>query len=105
MISKPTKRVRDLRPLHRIIGTIILVFVLYFGVTGLIVQSIDLRAIATHAAATDPEMLAIRESIDGTPNFAVIQAGDYAAAALPPQFDIGRSSRLARLCRAACVGR
>ena len=88
MSATPTKRAKDLRPLHRTIGTIILVFVLYFGVTGLIVQSIDLRAIATHAAATDPEMMAIRESIDGTPNFAVIQAGDYAAAALPPQFDI-----------------
>ncbi len=102
MSSTPSKRAKDLRPLHRIIGTIILVFVFYFGVTGLIVQSIDLRAIATHAAATDPEMLAIRESIDGTPNFAVIQAADYAAAALPPQFDIAEAfTTVVRAARAS----
>jgi uncharacterized iron-regulated membrane protein len=74
--------------LHRIIGTIILGFTLYFGVTGLIIQSLDLRAITAHVPATDPEMLAIRESIDGTSNFAVIQATDYAAASLPHGFDI-----------------
>jgi uncharacterized iron-regulated membrane protein len=76
-----------MRPIHRIVGTIILVFTLYFGVTGSIVQMIDLRTIASHAAATDPDMMAIRESIDGTPNFAVIQPTDYAAAALPEGYD------------------
>ena len=75
------------RPFHRILGTILLLFTLYLGVTGLMVQSVDLRAILSHAAATDPEMMAIRESIDGTGNFAVIQPTDYAAPALPDGFD------------------
>jgi len=65
-------------------------FTLYIGVTGLIIQSIDLRAIASHAAATDPEMMAIQESIDGSGNYEVIAPADYAAAALPANFDFKR---------------
>src|SRR5579862_3666479 len=82
--SRPRKlSLKAMRPVHRIVGTIILSFTLYFGTTGLMIQTIDLRAIASHAAATDPEMMAIRESIDGSGNYAVIEPTDYAAAALP----------------------
>jgi len=88
-----------MRPIHRIVGTIILVFTFYFGVTGSTVQLIDLRTIASHAAATDPDMLAIRESIDGTPNYAVIEPTDYAAAALPEGFDF--NSALPRVLKSA----
>jgi len=77
----------DTRPLHRIIGTIVLLFTLYFGVTGSLIQMVDIKAVLSHAAATEPEMLAIRESIDGTPNYSVIQAADYTAPALPGNFD------------------
>ena len=84
----PKKRSgKGVRPIHRIAGTILLLFTLYFGVTGLMIQTIDLRAIASRAAATDPEMTAIRESIDGTGNYAVIEPTDYAAAALPQGYD------------------
>jgi uncharacterized iron-regulated membrane protein len=88
-----------MRPIHRIVGTIILAFTLYFGVTGLIIQLIDLRAIASDAAATDPEMLAIRESIYGTSNFAVIEPTDYAAAALPEGYVF--STALSNVLRSA----
>jgi hypothetical protein len=53
------------------------------------IQSVDLRATLSHAAATDPEMMAIRESLDGTGNFAVIQPTDYAAPSLPDAYDFG----------------
>ena len=86
--SRPRNRSgKNIRPVHRIVGTIILLFTLYFGVTGLIIQTIDLHAIASRAAATDPEMMAIRESIDGTGNYAVIEPADYAAAVLPKGYD------------------
>jgi hypothetical protein len=86
--SRPNKLSgKGVRPIHRIVGTILLAFTLYIGTTGTIIQSIDLHAIASHAAATDPEMMAIRESIDGTPNFIVITPTDYAAAALPADYD------------------
>ena len=76
-----------MRPIHRIIGTLILVFTLYFGVTGSIVQLVDLRTIASQAAPTDPDMMAIRESLDGPPNYGVIQPADYAETALPEGYD------------------
>ena len=76
-----------MRPIHRIVGSILLAFTSYFAVTGSIVQLIDLRTIASRAAATDPDMMAIRESLDGTPNYEVIQPTDYAAAALPESYD------------------
>src|SRR6266702_3947583 len=79
------------RPIHRIVSTIIIAFTLYFGVTGSIVQMIDLRTIASHAAATDPDMMAIRESLDGTPNYAVIEPTDYTATALPEGFDFNKA--------------
>jgi hypothetical protein len=85
--TKAKVRTTKVRPIHRIVGTVILLFTLYIGVTGLMIQSVDLRAIASHAAATDPEMMAIRESIDGTDNFAVIRPTDYAATALPEGYD------------------
>jgi hypothetical protein len=78
---------KGLRPVHRIVGTVVLLFTLYFSVTGLVIQTIDLHAIASRAAATDPEMMAIRESIDGSGNYAVIEPTDYAAAALPRGYD------------------
>lgn len=86
--SKANPTTANVRPVHRIVATIIMLFTLYIGTTGLLIQSVDLRAITSHAAATDPEMMAIRESLDGTGNFAVIQPTDYAAPALPESFDL-----------------
>ena len=88
-----------MRPIHRIVGTILLAFTLYFAVTGSIVQLIDLRTIASHAAATDPDMMAIRESLDGTPNYQVIQPADYAAVALPESYDF--NAALSNVLKAA----
>jgi uncharacterized iron-regulated membrane protein len=86
--SRPDKPSgKGTRPIHRIVGSIIMLFTLYIGITGSIIQSVDLKAIASHAAATDPEMQAIRESIDGTGNFSVIAPTDYAAPALPANYD------------------
>jgi len=65
-----------------------MIFALYFAVTGTLVQVIDLKAILSHAPATDPNMMAIRESIDGTSNFSVIAPTDYAAPALPSDLNL-----------------
>jgi uncharacterized iron-regulated membrane protein len=90
---------KSIRPLHRIIGTVILLFTMYFALTGLTIQTIDLRAIASRAAATDPEMMAIRESIDGSGNYAVIEPTDYAAAALSHGYDF--HAALSRVLKSA----
>jgi hypothetical protein len=75
------------RSFHRIVATLIVAFTLYFAATGSTIQILDLRTLATHAAATDPDMMAIRESLDGPSNFAVIKPTDYAAPVLPKDYD------------------
>ena len=59
----------------------------------------DLRTLTMHVDATDPEMLAIRESLDGPPNFKVIEAADYAAPALPDNYNY--SSALTNVLKGA----
>jgi hypothetical protein len=88
------------RSIHRIVATLIVAFTLYFAATGTTIQIMDLRTLARHAAATDPDMMAIRESLDGPSNFAVINPSDYAAPAFPKDYNF--SSGLARrVCPAA----
>lgn len=89
MESLTTKKsgYRSIRPIHRVIGTIILVFTLYFAVTGTVIQFVDLRAILSRAPATDPEMAQVREGLNGPGNYVVIQATDYAATPFPENFD------------------
>ncbi|MHB8284311.1 MAG: PepSY domain-containing protein [Caulobacteraceae bacterium] len=53
----------------------------------------------SHAPATDPNMMAIRESIDGASNFAVISPRDYAAKAFPGGLKLGAAA--ARVLRSA----
>lgn len=74
---------RNLRAIHRIITVVVVVFTLYLGVTGTLIQLIDLKTLFTHAPATDPNMQAIREGINGGGGFQVISIPDYTAAPLP----------------------
>lgn len=78
-----------LRTWHRILGSVIALCLLYFGITGTIVQGVDLRALLMHAPASDPDIKAVRESIDGTANFSVIDVPDYDAQTLPGNLDRG----------------
>lgn len=82
----------NVRPLHRAIATLIMGLAGYFAVTGLMVQAVDIGSIVRHAPADSPGMMAIRESIDGTPNFAVIRTSDYSAPALPARFPFAATS-------------
>lgn len=94
-----------IRPLHRGLGTVLALFLLYLSVTGTIVQLVDLRALLTHAPATSPDMMAIRESIDGSSNYAVLSAPDYAAPAFGRVYDWqGGLSRVLRSARQAGGG-
>jgi uncharacterized iron-regulated membrane protein len=91
-----------MRTIHRVVSLFVVLFTLYLGVTGTLIQSIDLRTLFRHAPATDPEMMAIREDHDGPGVYAVISTGDYTAATLSPQFDYGAAlPRLLEATRAA----
>jgi uncharacterized iron-regulated membrane protein len=74
---------QNLRWLHRWATLLIAVFTLYLGVTGTLIQGIDLKTILSHAPASDPDLQAIRESFDGPGNYQVREARDYLADPLP----------------------
>jgi uncharacterized iron-regulated membrane protein len=76
-----------MRKIHRIVSLFVLVFTLFLGVTGTLIQSIDLRTLLRHAPPTDPDMMAIREDHDGPGDYAVLKTADFTAATLPAGFD------------------
>jgi uncharacterized iron-regulated membrane protein len=78
-----------MRSFHRITSILVAMFALYLGVTGTLIQSLDLRTLWTHPPATEPNLQAIRESINGPPNYQVISDRDYAAEPLPRGFNPG----------------
>jgi uncharacterized iron-regulated membrane protein len=76
-----------MRKFHRILALFITLFAVYLGMTGSLIQAVDLRTLLTHASAADPNMKAIREGIDGTGDFQVIDTADYTGATLPVGLD------------------
>lgn len=90
---------------HRLIAFCGLVLLLFVVCTGVGVQLADMRALVTHAPATDPDMLMMRQHITGTPGFAVLSPPDYTAPALPPRLDYATAlEKTAALGRAAAPG-
>ena len=77
-----------MRSIHRIVALFVVLFTLYLGVTGTAMQVIDLHTLLSRAPAQDPEMMAIREGMDGPPVFQVIDASDYTAPVLPAALDL-----------------
>ena len=95
-----------MRAIHRVVMMFAVLFTLYMGVTGTIIQAIDLTAILKHAPATDPNILSIREGISGPNNFQVIAPADYTAANLPSSLDLAAAiARVDRAARAIAPGK
>ena len=84
-----------MRTVHRIISLFVVMVTLFLGVTGSLIQGVDLQTILRHAPATDPDMMAIREDKDGPDDFAVLGPSEYTAQLLPADFDY--QSALGRL--------
>ena len=99
------KKRADSRAIHRALGVVVGLLALYIGVTGTIVQTVDLRAILSGAPATNPDMVAIRESINGPSSYSVIDTPDYAAASLDPALDLPNAvQRATKAARAVANG-
>jgi uncharacterized iron-regulated membrane protein len=74
---------QNLRWVHRWATVVVVIFTFYLGLTGVLMQVIDLKTIYSQAPATDPDLQAIRESFDGPGNYQVRETRDYLAAPLP----------------------
>ncbi|HUO23994.1 MAG TPA: PepSY-associated TM helix domain-containing protein [Caulobacteraceae bacterium] len=91
-----------LRAIHRIATLIVVLFTLYLGVTGTLIQLVDLRSIFTHASPFDANVRAMREAFNGPGDYEVITAADYLAPALPRSADLtAMVQRVATGARAA----
>lgn len=92
---------RYLRATHRLVMVVIVAVTLYLSFTGTMIQLIDLRSIFTHAPASDPNVIAMREAFDGPGSYEVRTVKDYTAAALPQNADydamLSRTMESARL--------
>ena len=88
-----------MRTVHRVVSLFVVLVTFYLGISGTLIQLIDLQTLFRHAPATDPEMMAIREDKDGPDDFAVLETAEYTAPALPANFDYQRA--LSKLVDAA----
>ena len=80
-----------MRTVHRVITLFVVIVTLYLGVTGTLIQLVDLRTLYSHAPADDVNMEAIRESGDRPGAFQVISNPDYTAAVLPSELNLETS--------------
>jgi len=83
-----------MRTVHRVVSLFVVLFTLYLGITGTLMQIVDLRTLYSHAPATNPNMRAIREGFDGPDGF----ASSRRRTTLRPYFP--RASTIRRPCSA-----
>ena len=76
-----------MRSVHRIVTLAVVLFTLYLGCTGTLIQLIDMRSLFTHAPAADPNVMAMREAFDGPGAYQVIATADHTAQPLPADAD------------------
>lgn len=76
-----------LKSIHRFVTVFFALLLLFLGVTGTLMQGLDLYKLIGKAPASDLDVQAIRESFDGPGDFQVRQTRDYLAKALPANFD------------------
>ncbi|MHB8284316.1 MAG: PepSY-associated TM helix domain-containing protein [Caulobacteraceae bacterium] len=77
-----------LKSIHRGVTVFVVLFLLYLGGTGVMIQLIDMRSLATHASPFDPNVRAMREAFDGPGTYQVIATSDYVAEPLPARADL-----------------
>ncbi len=88
-----------LRSIHRIVAILIVLVTLYLGVTGTLIEAVDLRTLMTDPQPFDPDLMAMREDFEGPPNFRVLKTSDHLAGTIPDQADY--AALLERVAKAA----
>jgi uncharacterized iron-regulated membrane protein len=78
------------RILHRVVGLVAALLMLWIAGTGTIMQLVDLKAIFTHEPQSTPTELSMQEGMYGPNGYAVIQVSDFSAAPFPKGFDINQ---------------
>ena len=77
-----------MRVVHRILSIVAGAVMLYLGVTGSLIQILDLKEILSGAPETTAGMQSINEGKNGNAGYVVLTPIDYGAAPLPQDLDI-----------------
>ena len=102
--AQPARRGRpiEMRTVHRVLSLIAVVLLLYVGVTGTLIQLLDLTAIVTGKPESDPTMQSMNEGKFGNNIYSAVTLADWHGAALPGNIDVakGYATALAAFHRA-----
>jgi uncharacterized iron-regulated membrane protein len=87
-----------MRTVHRVLSLIACLFLFYIGVTGTLIQTLDLSAIFSGKPESDPTMQSVNEGKFGNGFYSAVTVADWSGAALPAHVDVaeGFSAALAR---------
>ncbi|MFT4075748.1 MAG: PepSY-associated TM helix domain-containing protein [Asticcacaulis sp.] len=80
-----------MKGLHRLLGIVAALVLLYLGATGSLIQMLDLRAMLGHAPEDDPTLLSLNGGRYGGPDYQVLAAVDFKAQALPDGLDVDQA--------------
>ena len=78
----------EMRTVHRAVAFIAVLFTLYVGVTGTLMQSIDLVTLISGAPETNRTMQSINEGKFGNRPYSVMSVADWSEASLPTGYGI-----------------
>ena len=91
-VQRPKRRRPiEMRTVHRAIALIAVLFTLYVGVTGTLMQSIDLVTLISGAPETNRTMQSINEGKFGNRPYSVVTVADWSEAPLPEGYDTSKA--------------
>jgi uncharacterized iron-regulated membrane protein len=73
----------QMRTVHRVLAIVVVLFTLYLGVTGSLIELVDFTSLLSRASPFDANVEAMNEDFAGPPNFRVLGVADNVAQALP----------------------
>lgn len=80
-----------MRTVHRVLSLVACLFLLYIGITGTLIQTLDLAAIFSGKPESDPTMQSINEGKFGNGFYSAVTHADWSAAALPANIDVTKA--------------
>ncbi|MBC2666315.1 PepSY domain-containing protein [Novosphingobium flavum] len=84
------KRPADMRTVHRVLSFLACLLMLYMGVTGTLIQSIDLGKLLTGTPESDATMQSINEGKFGGSAYSITSVSDWSGAPLPENVDVAK---------------
>jgi len=93
--AKPKGRAIEMRTVHRALSLIACLLLLYVGVTGTLIQGLDMAAVISGKPESDQTMQSMNEGKFGNAIYSAVTVADWSAPALPAGIDPARAAGVA----------